>query len=1088
MKRLFSLQILFIAVIISAITILSVPPSPSSAAATTASPRRPFPQHVNGAPNTIRPNHRPQSQLDDDVRAAYDHWKANYLKTVSGTSPAQYRVAHSLANPAETVSEGQGYGMVIVALMAGYDPDAQTIFDGLWRFARAHPSTIDPRLMAWKIPETSGDTDSAFDGDADMAYGLLLADAQWGSTGAINYAADARTLITAIRESTIGADSHLPLLGDWVADSDPPYNQYTPRSSDFMPAHFRAFGTFTGDATWSAVISATQTAITQMQDTYSPNTGLLPDFMVPHSDSDHTLQPAPPNFLEGAHDGEYDYNAGRDPWRIGTDAVLNGDAVSRAQAQKIANWIVAATGGNAAAIKAGYHLDGTFYGDYFTTFFAAPFGVALMTTPANQQFLNAVYDSVFDTYEDYYEDSVTLLAMLVMTGNYWQPDNISTATTADFPRLGMWWPNPWEQSLDDIARYSWVTLDDDAASFIPSLKTRNPNLLALNSTNACELDFDPAASPAENAHVANIPAEWFLTQVGTTLTADVNATDTLFHVANMSVSDGETDYPLFVVGDAVVIEGESARVTAVDESAKTLTVQRGYIRPAAAHTAGTRIAAHITFWPDSWVLNLSTMSPTAVVSSTIGAERWGDYNARVGAALLSNPAWDGLLIDRADPNESWLVGGSTARTIDPDQSNTLLTDYTAFDVAWNAGLRQYEQQLRSLVGDDKIIFVNWGMQNYDLLNGNNYEGFPLDNGESYRGTWHQTMFGTLPDVGDYFSWMENAQSPNITMIETYEDDGAPDATGDGSYNNPCANPNFTPNYRKMRFGLTTALLNDGYYAYEMNTNGHGALCLMWFDEYDNAGAQRGYLGQPLGAATRTGNVSLGSDMLTGGNFESQADLDAWDLWADTGYAATAAIDTTAAPVGSAAVKVDVTQTQGTDWQVSLSFAPVSVISGTEYTLSFWAKADRSRNLTAWAQQSADPWESYFNIDTIALTTDWQYFEIPVIAAGTDATAEFSFGFGESLGTVWLDDVRLQTGNRDVWRRDFSGGISLVNATNVTQTVPLNGTFRKINGTQDPAVNDGSLVSEVEIPPRDGIILLRNFLEWVYLPLILKTGG
>jgi hypothetical protein len=327
-----------------------------------------------------------------------------------------------------------------------------------------------------------------------------------------------------------------------------------------------------------------------------------------------------------------------------------------------------------------------------------------------------------------------------------------------------------------------------------------------------------------------------------------------------------------VVSDTVLIDGESVYVEAVDEAAKTLTVQRGYIRPASAHPAGTRVAAHITFWPDSWLLNLSDLSPTATVSNTIGAERWSDYNARVGAKLLANPAWDGLLIDRADPDESWLVGGSTARTIDPDQSNTLLTDYTAFDAAWNAGLRQYESKLRQAVGEDKIIFVNWGMDNYDLLNGNNYEGFPLDNGDSYRGNWHQTMFGALPHIGSYFDWMAKGQQPNLTMIETYEDDGAPDATGDGSYDNPCDDLDFTPNYRKMRFGLASALLNDGFFSYEISTNGHGSLCLLWFDEYDNAGQGQGYLGQPVGAAYRVGNIALGENQLKGGNFETQADL------------------------------------------------------------------------------------------------------------------------------------------------------------------------------------------------------------------------
>ena len=65
------------------------------------------------------------------MRAAYDRWKAHYLVTVSGSTPsggALYRVSYGSLDPSRTVSEGQGYGMVIVALMAGNDPDAQSIF------------------------------------------------------------------------------------------------------------------------------------------------------------------------------------------------------------------------------------------------------------------------------------------------------------------------------------------------------------------------------------------------------------------------------------------------------------------------------------------------------------------------------------------------------------------------------------------------------------------------------------------------------------------------------------------------------------------------------------------------------------------------------------------------------------------------------------------------------------------------------------------------------------------------------------------------------------------------------------------------
>jgi hypothetical protein len=125
--------------------------------------------------------------------------------------------------------------------------------------------------------------------------------------------------------------------------------------------------------------------------------------------------------LENTTDGQYNYNAGRDPWRLGTDALLNNDPVSLAQTRRISEWAVTATGGNPQNIQAGYDLDGTPLANYFTTFFAAPLGVAAMTVPTQQTGLNAIYDAVSDTQEDYYEDSVTLLCLLVMTGNYWDP-------------------------------------------------------------------------------------------------------------------------------------------------------------------------------------------------------------------------------------------------------------------------------------------------------------------------------------------------------------------------------------------------------------------------------------------------------------------------------------------------------------------------------------------------------------------------------------------------------------------------------------------------------------------------------------------
>ena len=392
-----------------------------------AGPAMPFPVHRSYAPGTIRPDSESRERQDAVVREFYDRWKADYLVRVPGESAwggPLYRITHGSVDPERTVSEGQGYGMLILTHMAGHDPRAQEIFNGLWAFARRHPSHVDTRLMAWEVPENpETGIDAAFDGDADMAQALLLAHSQWGSSGRVEYLREAKILLGAIQESMIGRTSRLPLLGDWVAGAGPPYGQYTPRSSDFMPSHFRSWYRLTGNPAWLEVLDAVQSAVSRFQAEQSPASGLLPDFLVPRSESDHRLQPAPAYFLEGPHDGHYEYNAGRVPWRIGTDALLNNDPVSLAQSRKIADWIYASTQGRATRIRAGYYLDGTPLDPEsdFTTFFAAPFGVAVMTRPGQQHFLNAIYNSIKQRHEDYYEDSVTLLCLLVMTGNYWEP-------------------------------------------------------------------------------------------------------------------------------------------------------------------------------------------------------------------------------------------------------------------------------------------------------------------------------------------------------------------------------------------------------------------------------------------------------------------------------------------------------------------------------------------------------------------------------------------------------------------------------------------------------------------------------------------
>jgi endo-1,4-beta-D-glucanase Y len=381
---------------------------------------QPFGNHVAGyAAGSILPDHLSQAQLDDAVRDFYDYWKGKYL--ASGCGDGRRYVAFD-GDKSLTVSEAHGYGMVILAYMAGHDPDARAEFDGMVAYYLDHPSANTPGLMAWSQSASCANNmgpDSASDGDLDIAYALLLADKQWSSGGAIDYRGAADAIIAGIRAGDVDEGGNYVRLGDWTSPGD--FYDAT-RSSDFMPDHLASFAAATGDPVWSQVASHTYEIMDDVQTGYAPETGLLPDFI-----QSPLSNPRPVNgtFLENPTDGEYSYNACRDPWRIATDFLVNGDPRSKTIAQRMNTWIQGATGGNPDNIRAGYSLAGEGIGNYVDTSFVAPFGVAAMVDASNQAWLNSLWDAVAVTGGEsgYYGDTITMLSLITMSGNWWSPES-----------------------------------------------------------------------------------------------------------------------------------------------------------------------------------------------------------------------------------------------------------------------------------------------------------------------------------------------------------------------------------------------------------------------------------------------------------------------------------------------------------------------------------------------------------------------------------------------------------------------------------------------------------------------------------------
>ena len=415
-------------------------PNKEGGALSKDTPNRPFPQHVTYTEGTIKPNHITQEELDAEVRRLYDEWKEKYL-IQNPYEPDQYYVWYSeepeddqwFFNGEVTVSEAHGYGMMIVALMAGHDPDAKELFNGLYRYFRAHPSSIHPDLMAWQqvdkngaIVDASGQgrTSSATDGDMDIGYSLLLADKQWGSDGEINYLGEGKKVIDAIMEKDVHTIESILKLGDW-ANNNVNNSGTRTRPSDFMMQHLKDFRIISGDERWDAVIDKTFEII---QTAHHPVTGLLPDFARKDLTTGVYL-PAPGYVLESIYDGDYYYNACRTPWRIGTDYLVTGDTQALNQLQKVNNWIKEKTGGMPSNILGGYYLDGREGpADWEDNSYAAPFMVGAMVDSSNQQWLNDLWDytTAVKTEDDFYfGNNIRMLSAIVVSGNWWSPTDVT---------------------------------------------------------------------------------------------------------------------------------------------------------------------------------------------------------------------------------------------------------------------------------------------------------------------------------------------------------------------------------------------------------------------------------------------------------------------------------------------------------------------------------------------------------------------------------------------------------------------------------------------------------------------------------------
>ncbi len=226
---------------------------------------------------------------------------------------------------------------------------------------------------------------------------------------------------------------------------------------------------------------------------------------------------------------------------------------------------------------------------------------------------------------------------------------------------------------------------------------------------------------------------------------------------------------------------------------------------------------------DAWWLvdpsgnNISVWPNTAVLN---GIGPWHNYLPQfVHDEIWSTGLWDGIFYDEFSSNASWMNGGNIDAQRDGGKD-----DPTLLDVAWKRGMINLLKTTRELLGNDAIIITN-GDSTDDLqrdVNGRMFESFPTP--WEAGGTWSGVMANYLrlhTLVGHAPVFIVNVNTGN---------------TGNDV------------DYKKVRYGITSTLLGDGFFSFDFGESDHGQL---WrYDEEDVR------LGLPTGPAT---NVALPKD-------------------------------------------------------------------------------------------------------------------------------------------------------------------------------------------------------------------------------------
>ncbi|MFA6536895.1 MAG: putative glycoside hydrolase [Patescibacteria group bacterium] len=217
---------------------------------------------------------------------------------------------------------------------------------------------------------------------------------------------------------------------------------------------------------------------------------------------------------------------------------------------------------------------------------------------------------------------------------------------------------------------------------------------------------------------------------------------------------------------------------------------------------GTKVA----WWPTNPLINITDQAVEA--NRTKYSDVFSDF---LRDEIISTGFWDGIFFDNVWDNVNFLADKKIDLNNDGKEESMEIVNQK-----WRAGMTEILQKTRQKIGANRLIIGNGGEYYYQNLHGVFYEHFPTKG-------WAQTM-------KKYSFIVKNGLSPTAGILNS-------NVNNSGQKND----------YRKMRYGLASTLLFDGFFSFDNGDQSHREI--WWYDEYELS------LGDPLAPAKNISNSS-----------------------------------------------------------------------------------------------------------------------------------------------------------------------------------------------------------------------------------------